>query len=352
MRVVDHHDDLGELFITRGDPELAQGLLKSASWRESSELMDRDFALILVDDLGREHRKFACFDAGNTALSEFYLLNGEHSMSRGAIKLAATNILAAAENHGLQPSTALSFLADMDVERDTSMDERRAFASEGKEANALMGYSQGSSPSPMPKMGSYGLLESAKEQWADLDPYDRHETAVHLCKLGSADGVRIPNAIFQYGGESLNPRFEALMHDRQSWSADEAIQGDYDRLGKMASVLGTDDVVEALYLLDEKAGLLLKYGSRLPDPLLCVFGQDKEASWSWMDGGDYLSQNQLESFVSSEKYIPAMEDIFKDSVVSGLRNSPVSTFKGLPHEQKLIVARLASQSHASNSGGR
>ena len=111
MPVVDQHDDLCGLFRSSG-PKDGLEFLKTASWKERDDLYDRDFALIIVDNQGKEHRKFACHDVGNTFLSQWYLLNAEHDLPAGAVKVAAANLLNAADDLGLQSHPALYLLAN------------------------------------------------------------------------------------------------------------------------------------------------------------------------------------------------------------------------------------------------
>ena len=49
-------------------------IVKEASWLEKDDVLDRDYAVILVDSEGVEHKKLAMNDAGNTVSSICYLL--------------------------------------------------------------------------------------------------------------------------------------------------------------------------------------------------------------------------------------------------------------------------------------
>lgn len=97
--IVDVHDDyrgdvLRSLFPTQNDiPEL----VKSAtvlSPNERSALPDDVFALVLRDG-DTTLRKFACHDAGNTALSVLYFLKTAHKLPEEAQKTAAENLAVA-----------------------------------------------------------------------------------------------------------------------------------------------------------------------------------------------------------------------------------------------------------------
>ena len=98
-RVIDAQDDLGAAFMASSQeiPEI----LKEGSVREGYELLDRDFALILVDENGHEHRKFACYDAGNTWMSLWYLEHVPHGLPDFAVKIASGTLAEYAHVHGI-----------------------------------------------------------------------------------------------------------------------------------------------------------------------------------------------------------------------------------------------------------
>lgn len=363
MAVVDHHDDLGELFRAAG-PKGGVEFLKTASWKERDDLYDRDFALIIMDSQGKEHRKFACHDAGNTFLSQWYLLNAEHGLPSGAVKVAAANLLDAADALGLASHPALTILANEGD--DLPGDGRRVLI---KAASAATQYAKTASYEPSQIMrplgkgmsvplgrhektaSTFDAISALVEAWDDLDPYDRHEAAVDIVKVASDIGAQVPDHIFRYSGTTLNPRFEKVASRRAEYTANPAYQEDYLRLAKMAAALDPDDVVEALFLMDERAGLLNRYGQNIPDPVLAVFGTEKQAEYSWNHGGDYVTASMLMRYAGSTAAHTALEDVFEEDVVSRFKRDPIGTFKKMPLEQQILLSRMASQSRDTNNGG-
>lgn len=342
MPVIDHHDDLCESFLAAVDMGAASEIMKVSSWKESADLLDRDFALILVDEVGKEHRKFACFDPGNAMLSEWYLLNVDHGLPEEASKLAAANISDALQHFGLEPAKATLYWADSDV----GSDSRRV-----KVASSSLNAVKAEEHSPLKKTASaFDYVSEVANAWDDLDPYDRHEAAVHLVKIASDVGASVPGHIFQYSGTSLNPLFKKIAQARTQFTRDPEVAEGYTRLSKMAAAMEPDDVVEAMFLLDEQAQLNHRYGNRIPDPVLSVYGTTKEAEYSWSVGGDYVTASMLKRYAGSMAS-NAMEDIFSEDLKDLFRRDPVTVFKKMPEEQQVLVARLASQSRDTNNGG-
>jgi hypothetical protein len=131
MFPVDLHDDLGELLLRYKDL-ISEELLKTATWKERDDLLDREFALILVDDNGREHRKFACHDAGTTAASILYMMKNAENMPPLAGKVAAENLVTFADHYGIStPESLIELITCLSEEKvaalEVQLDSRRVF---------------------------------------------------------------------------------------------------------------------------------------------------------------------------------------------------------------------------------
>lgn len=74
------------------------------------KLSDDRFALVMIDE-GRKLKKYATVDQGNTALSVLYLLKQAHLLPPDAVKIAASNLVAACHQHGLQVPIQLKLAA-------------------------------------------------------------------------------------------------------------------------------------------------------------------------------------------------------------------------------------------------
>ena len=388
--IVDLHDDLGT-FLRQSNPDLASSdFVKSASWEERTDIYDRDFAIILVEDNGREHRKLAMTDAGNTLASIVYFLTNDHDLPDGAVKLAAANLLNSAMHYGLydyygdsllfneklgSAFDVLAVLADS-LPQDGILDERRvavktAYAGQAQNYRAPIAGQQSApigktSPTVMHTANSinmrvpggassmpgkttvastFDLIKEAEWSWPELDPVDRREFALIIKEAAKAEGAHVPAKIAQYGGHELNPDFETLMHRRLDYVSNPDLVADYQRFSKVAFAMDLADATEALYLLDEQAGLLDRYGSNLPDPVLSIYGcSTKEAMWSWNHGGDYCTGRELEMLVKDPVKRRRMEDMFTEKVCCAFMDDPVKSFESMPLEQQIIVARMANTS--------
>jgi hypothetical protein len=199
-------------------------------------------------------------------------------------------------------------------------------------------------------VNAHDATRALQEKWAFLDPYDKHACAVSLVKVAEAQGVDVPADIYEYAGEKLSSEFRRHLKDRLDYTADDALREGYERLSKVASALVLEDVVTLLYTLDDAAGLLNKYSSRLPDPLLCVFGQEKKASeWSWSHGGEHVTASQLYQLARVPRRT-ALEKLLDTSLVSAFYSNPVKAFKSMSLDHKIIFSHMAAQLDSLNSG--
>jgi hypothetical protein len=113
--VLDVYDDADgaisrELF---GTPDQIPEITKEAhvlTVDERSALPDEAFALILMDG-NVELRKFATVDPGNTAMSVAYFLKTAHKLPAEAQSVAAENLWAACDCHGMEAPEVLKKVA-------------------------------------------------------------------------------------------------------------------------------------------------------------------------------------------------------------------------------------------------
>jgi hypothetical protein len=108
---VDYYDDRGETL--RGKfptPDALPEMIKSANVQPKEELVNEDFALVMVDE-GHVFRKFACVDPGTTAMSVVYFMEHGDKLPEAAQKLAAANLVQACLDHDIMPPAEMSKVA-------------------------------------------------------------------------------------------------------------------------------------------------------------------------------------------------------------------------------------------------
>lgn len=117
--IVDSYDDLDGRILRGLVPKLDEvpPFIKEAhrlTEEQIDKLPDDQFALVMFDE-GRKLKKYATVDKGNTALSVMYLLKQAHLLPPDAVKVAAANLLAACQMHGLDVPAQLKIAAKTGV---------------------------------------------------------------------------------------------------------------------------------------------------------------------------------------------------------------------------------------------
>jgi hypothetical protein len=116
--VFDTYDDVDGRVLRsmKTSVEELQPFVKTAtrlSEDQINTLPDDRFALVLLDG-GRKLKKYATVDKGNTALSVMYLMKQANILPPEAIKIAARNLMAACQNHGLTVPSGLRKMAKLE----------------------------------------------------------------------------------------------------------------------------------------------------------------------------------------------------------------------------------------------
>jgi len=113
--VLDHYDDAGGDVLRSlfGSKDSVPDLIKQAHYmspEQRASLPADSFALELIDG-DVVLRKYACIDAGNTALSVEYFLKTAHKLPEEAQKVAAANLLTACDWYAIDPPEELQKVA-------------------------------------------------------------------------------------------------------------------------------------------------------------------------------------------------------------------------------------------------
>lgn len=340
MRIIDVSDDLGASFKAFAETLGAQNLpetVKTAAWVEPASAKDRDFALILVDSDGTAHRKYACHDPGNILVSMFYLDQAQPHLNPAAVKTAAVNLSSLAKDWGLDVPAEIEKLATLvlpeGAERDV-IDARRVHYHPPVQRLQVKTAS-----------GPFAKLASAKLAWHDMTPQERRTTVLELKKEAESVPLVMPEHFYRYAGDGVSEKFAMHMRMRESLTSDPEVVAEYRSLAKTASLFPPENVVEAVYLLDEAAHLRWhggdRYGESLPDPVRCVYDTQKEASFTWNSGGDFCTEHDLEMFRHRSNARKLFTDTFTDALWLRYEKDPVALFKSMPDEQKHLLSRLA-----------
>lgn len=369
MFSVDHYDDPS---ILGGLPEdLKQQLSKTAA--DLSDrlrgLADDEFALVLyVDgDTPQKFRKFACVDAGNTALSALALLQNQNRLPEEAVKLAAENILYCCQAFNLSPAPELEKLAGTQFPNPEGnivlLSEKQA---SGK--TLLKSLTTGKKiydPSKLLQKQTKKLTKKVKvaSEEIHVDPkaalhyyhdhfpfltgWEKRALAKHI--IESAPMMKVPADVEKYAADTYAPDLVEAVALRQAMCVTQgeededfrktaAARDSYRNLLHRKDELEPADFATELGRLDEAYGL----ADKVPNAVYSTFGKvAQESKVIYTDGVNSITEEQLEWLCTTK--LPFIEGHFGNHLAEELRKNPKTIFDSLPRPQKSILSRMASQ---------
>lgn len=317
-------------------------LIKTATLLRSDELEslpDHKFAMIVVDGTTR-FRKYACHDAGNTALSVAYFLAQKDRLSDAMVKVASSNLLEACELYSLTPPKELRKTASKEpVGRYVAFEplkERKM------EKTASSNYIVGTTW----PIDSYEQVKTAEAYYSDnrheMDPFLRHTFCTKLASRMTELGMHVPPKIEEYSHTDRSHMLSVNLSARKALLSED-LHPVIDTVMEKAASLSNDTLAEVIFELDKESGLSRHWGVLIADPVQTVYGPTlskvAEEDWSWSGNGYIVRLDHLKNL--SEECRRMLKKQFGEDFVEKFQKDPKKTFEGLSGRLKEIVARMA-----------
>lgn len=340
--LLDASDDNLALLETLGEPAKSY-FTKWASERPAEDaLKDKDFALVLLghrpDGDPYKVRKFACDDASSTALSTVYLLHNQEQLPEAAAKSAAKVLMEKSASFGITPPPALCKLAEgaedgLYMSMESAVRKPRVKVAEAQGAEIR-------SKDDLERASDYFMVHADV-----LSPWERRAFAQHMVKSAAAIGETPAHLFEKYAGDGFAPDLGVHIMARMAFSdetlgLEKSAAPRYRDLYGARLELGPEEFARRLEEIDKVAGL----PSNMLDHVYVTF--DKVAAPNvdppiFEDGNVQVTAKQVENFVSRSAH--TLERQFGVRFREQIEDSPVTVFKSLPRDHKIIIARLISQ---------
>lgn len=138
--ILDRDDDKGATLKARvPDVSDLPDVIKTASYQPYNQLPNENFALVMVD--GSDiMRKYACQDAGNTAMSVIYFIEHGDKLPPMAQKTAADNLISACLDYDIIPPNMLMKMAGWKEQLTTFPTVKRIAKAVASGAKKVRGY--------------------------------------------------------------------------------------------------------------------------------------------------------------------------------------------------------------------
>lgn len=407
MVVLDIYDDPTASIIARRLLETGiplQEKLASSTLLEPADLAvipDRLFALVGRTSEGELLRKYAMHDEAHVLSSIVYFMECGNALSAPVREKVAANLVNACAWYDVEPPAMLIHSALVKeakgetVENPSSSWDPVAAAMKGSRAKGTPGFdvvvdtkvadlrgdagAQGAlSNDPRrppgerkglaPKVASaeaachyalpdrqlYPLADAAQVKRASryfeehahaFTAADRHAYAQNVAARASELGVKVASAVLENGGTEYGSYIR-----EELWARTRAFDGcpehaTYSMLLEKQASLPPSVMLDMLQRVDTEAGVDRSYGrggSGFRDPYAAVYGTKVAAvgPFEWIHEGHYTSEPEL---LALAKNVPTLDHVFGAGFTPRFAKDPVSAFKSLSTDQKVILCRLANE---------
>lgn len=362
--VLDYYDDKGATLKARFPTvDELPDTIKTAAVQPRDDVPDQDFALVALDG-GDVLRKYACTDAGTTAMSVIYFMEHGDKLPEEAQKTAASNLSQACLSFGMIPPPALIKTA------------------ERVEVEGISPPRQGSDSvvditgrRPMPKLANvrpadpddyllgdkfpidtWDRVKQAEQYIQDnrhlLEPSIRRHCCVKLASKAETIGYPLDETIKEAGAQTFAPagHIKAMLAIRKLAAADRE-QGEYlDELFEKRAQIGEGYFSECLRRFDIDNDLDTRWTHDLPDPWESTFGLQKTADIIWEQGGDSVTGQALLNLARNRPNL--LEGTFAGKFEAEFVKDPIGLFKSLPLPEKKLLARMAEDAASDGSSAQ
>jgi hypothetical protein len=356
---LDFYDDRGAtLKALFPAVEQIPDLIKEADVKPKEKLPNDAFALIMEDE-GHIFRKFACNDAGTTAMSAIYFMEHGEKLPEEAQKVAASCIVEACTRYGLMPPEAVIKVAEQAWQERQPMvpvtgqtpasKTKLARPTDDKDYAVIL--PDGSRHYPIDTWDRVKTAEGYfQEEQIRMQPEIRRQFAVKLASKCYELGYPLDADIFEAGSTEYASagHIKASLEMRKTACAPDG--GDREFLDELFEKVGSvqpEVFAETLRRFDVQTGLHQGWDHIILDPWASTFGIEKVAKVVWESGADRVTLDQLKNLSQNQHLV--LQDLFNEQFVKEFLKDPEAIFNSMPDPQKKILARLANDVASSGS---
>lgn len=185
------------------------------------------------------------------------------------------------------------------------------------------------------------------ENYSKFDLNDRREYAVNLAARLDELNMPINGMVEKYAGHEYGPHIDSELVSRMRNYEGTGHDRSYAVLLEKRASTPANVMVEMLFELDKRAQADAYYNRPLGfrDPFQATFGKvaKNDELWSWSEGNDHVNAEDLKRL--ADNYWHLVEQAFGMDVRKSFQKDPVAVFSSMPDPQKIVLARLGTDSH-------
>jgi hypothetical protein len=173
-------------------------------------------------------------------------------------------------------------------------------------------------------------------------PHERHLYCMKVSNRAAELGLKVPDTISKYGAVTMAKDASVQVYRRQRLFREGTSEHSLlQEMREKCASIKPEVLAVALERFDRAHNLDQMWDNGLADPYFSVFGMEKVAEYSFVDGNDTITEERLK--ICGRKCKKQIEDLFDEDMADEFSRDPVQIFDSLPLDSKRIMMRVAQQ---------
>jgi hypothetical protein len=173
-------------------------------------------------------------------------------------------------------------------------------------------------------------------------PHERHLYCMKVANRAAELGLKVPETIAKYGADTMAKDAGVQIYRRQRMFREGTSEhGLLQEMREKCASIRPEVMAVALEKFDRQNNLDQLWDNGLDDPYYSIFGVEKVAEYSFVDGNDTITEERLK--ICGRKCKKQVEELFDEDMAEEFAKDPVQIFSSLPLDSKRIMMRVAQQ---------
>jgi hypothetical protein len=190
-----------------------------------------------------------------------------------------------------------------------------------------------------------------------MTPVMRHEYCQNMVKRAHALGLPVSDIAERYGSDTYATpeQIKIALDARRSILTSPLAETLLDKVAEALPKVGPEDFAVLLSEFDKMACIDEFWGGDVPDPYFSTFGKSASAQVSTTDpeasiivGNEYTTERKLVELATKKHGMVC--EVFGKDFAKEFGKDPRAIFDSMPHDQKLVLMRMANNSDSTTFG--
>jgi len=175
-------------------------------------------------------------------------------------------------------------------------------------------------------------------------PHERHVFCANVSRRADELGMQIPETIAKYGAATMAKDAGVQIYKRQRMFREGTSEhGLLQEMREKCASIKPEVMAVALEKFDRDNNLDQMWDNGLPDPYYSIFGVEKVAEWSFVDGNDRIDETRLNRLSKDVTFRKTICEHFGKDMLEEFISNPKQIFDSLPLDSKRIIMRMSQQ---------